>query len=491
MATLMRCLFTPLLLAALAACSPDQAPEPEKVKRPNVLLIVVDTLRADRISAYGYARETTPVLDALAEQGVLASDVTAQASWTKPSMVSMFQGRYVTSYRDAFFEDTPTLAETFQRAGYHTLGIVGNGLLSEKTGFDRGFDHYESRSKKIGQGGRTLPAREAAELIGDAAAPLEFATERRPDDEHVPFFAYLHFMDPHGPYKAHPKLAKHLPVSAGAKRWNLQTQRLRYGATHPGAVVANELWQEMAEDMARYDQEVYTCDVYIGIVLDFLERRGALENTIVAVVSDHGEGLWDHVSPAEALNPAAAPRDHFFRPHGKVLYEELVRTPMILKGPGVPAGQRIDSPVENIDLFPTLLELCDLAPTGGLHGQSLVPAMSGQGTGREHVFSSVDMFCSSVRSPGATTDWKLIVPTEHYPARKVELFDISTDPSELQNLAAARPEVVARLRTTLEAWADDHPTQTNLGQKKDQQTLEDLKALGYADGDEGEGQSDD
>jgi arylsulfatase A-like enzyme len=96
------------------------------------------------------------------------------------------------------------------------------------------------------------------------------------------------------------------------------------------------------------------------------------------------------------------------------------------------------------------------------------------------------MFCSSVRSPGATTDWKLIVPTEHYPARKIELFDIRTDPSELQNLAAARPEVVARLRATLDAWATAHPTQTTLALYKDPQTRADLKALGYADGDEGQ-----
>jgi len=476
MDTHMRCLSVSISLAALASCSPTS--QPGNRERPNVLLIVVDTLRADRVSAYGYGRETTPVLDALAAQGVLAEDVTAQASWTMPSMVSMLQGRYVTSYRDIFFEDTPTLAETYQRAGYHTLGIVGNGLLSEKAGFDRGFDHYESRSKKEG----SHPAREAAELIGDATAPLELATEKGTGEEHAPFFAYLHLMDPHGPYKAHPEWEKHLPVSAGANRWNLQTQRLRYGATHPGAVVANELWREMAEDMARYDQEVYTCDVYIGIVLDLLERRGALENTIVAVVSDHGEGLWDHLSPAEALNSAAAPRDYFYRPHGKVLYEELVRTPMILKGPGIPAGQRIDSPAENVDLFPTLLELCDLAMPDGLHGQSLVPAMHGEETGREHVFSSVDMFCSSVRT--ASEGWKLIVPTEHFPKRKVELFDIRTDPSELKNLAEARPEVVARLRATLDEWTAAHPTQTNLGQKKDQQTLDDLKALGYAEGEE-------
>jgi arylsulfatase A-like enzyme len=487
-------------------------------------LIVVDTLRADRVSAYGYGRETTPVLDVLAAQGVLAEDVTAQASWTLPSMVSMFQGRYVTTYRDVFFEDTPTLAETFQRAGYHTFGIVGNGLLSEKKGFDRGFDHYESRSKKEG----SHPAREAAELIGDATAPLELATERGTDEEHAPFFAYLHLMDPHGPYKAHPEWEEQLPVSHGADRWTFQTQRLSYDATHPGGIVANQLWREMAEDMARYDQEVYTCDVYIGIVLDYLERRGVLENTIVAVVSDHGEGLWDHVSPPDVLInprcpvceeavdaavlsdykgrsvafccenckktfnedpdsfkenlPEESPRNHFFRPHGKVLYEELVRTPMILKGPGIPAGHRIESAAENVDLFPTLLELCDLAMPDGLHGQSLVPAMHGKGTGREHSFSSVDMFCSSVRT--ASEGWKLIVPTEHYPARKIELFDIRTDPSELKNLAGARPEVVARLRATLDEWAAAHPTQTNLGQKKDQQTLDDLKALGYAEGEE-------
>ena len=480
MATPMRCLSVSLSLAALAACSP--ANQPENRKRPNVLLIVVDTLRADRVSAYGYERETTPVLDALAAQGVLASDVTAQASWTMPSMVSMLQGRYVTSYRDVFFEDTPTLAEAFQGAGYHTLGIVGNGLLSKKAGFDRGFDHYEARSKKIGQEGRTLPAREAAELIGDATAPLSQATQLDDEGEQIPFFAYIHLMDPHGPYKAHPEWEEQLPVTAGANNWNQQTQRQAYEATHPNAVAQPGTWREMAEDRARYDQEVYTGDAYIGIVLKFLEQRGALENTIVAVVSDHGEGLWDHVSPPEGLNAKATPREYFFRPHGKVLYEEVIATPMILKGPGIPAGHRIESPAENVDLFPTLLELCDLAKPDGLHGQSLVPAMHGEETGREHSFSSVDMFCSSVRT--ASEGWKLIVPTEHFPKRKVELFDIRTDPSELKNLAEAQPEVVARLRATLDEWTAAHPTQTNLGQKKDQQTLDDLKALGYAEGEE-------
>ncbi len=484
----MRFVSVSIILAALSACSSGGEQAVAEGARPNVLLIVVDTLRADRVSAYGYTRSTTPQLDALAARGVLASDVTAQASWTLPSMVSMLQGRYVTSYRDVFFEDSPTLAEYFQAAGYHTLGIVGNGLLSSKSGFDRGFDHYEARSKKIGQGGRTLPAREAAELIGDAAQPLTAALTPGPSGERTPLFAYLHLMDPHGPYKAHPEWEAQLPLEQGADQWQWSTQRERYSATHPNVQVEPQVWRGMAEDMARYDQEIYTCDVYIGIVLDLLERQGALENTIVAVVSDHGEGLWDHQSPPENLSLSASPREHFFRAHGNLLYQEIIATPMILRGPGIPEGHRIETPVENVDLFPTLLELCNLAPPDGLHGRSLVPAMFGRDSGREEVFSSV-LQGRSVRT--AADGLKLIVPSEYFPLREIELFDIRTDPRELQNLAEGQPEVVARLHALIESWADEHPTQTNLGSEKSQETLDDLKALGYAtDEDESESESD-
>ena len=130
-----------LLLLALAPACPDAEPEGP----PDVYLIVIDTLRADRLSCYGYPRTTSPFLDELAAEGALFLENTSQSSWTKPSMVSLMSGAYVTAYRDVMPDGVPSLAQSFQDAGYHTIGVVGNVLLSSKLGFDRGFDHYDAR----------------------------------------------------------------------------------------------------------------------------------------------------------------------------------------------------------------------------------------------------------------------------------------------------------------------------------------------------------
>ncbi len=458
------------------ACTSDPGQEPS-TGRPNVLLIVVDTLRADRLSSYGYERPTSPVMDALAARGTRASDVTAQASWTQPSMVSMMQGRYVTSYRDVFFDDGPTLAEVFKGSGYRTLGVVGNGLLSQEDEFDRGFDQYSSRSKKIGQNGRTRPAREAAELVGDAADPLSRITEPEKDGSLPPFFAYLHFMDPHGPYQPNPRFDEQLPVAPAD--WDFKRQRELFASRYNGELGAPGEWETMGHHNACYDQEVRTVDEFIGIVLDFLDRQGVLENTIVAVVSDHGEGLYDHESPpGPAANPAT-PTQHFFRQHGKVQYEELIATPMILKGPGIPEGFVIDGPVENIDLFPTLLELCKCELPEGLHGQSLVPSFTEEGIDRDKVYSSI-LESRSVRE--ATSGWKLIAPTHYFPARDVELFNLIDDPMERHDVAQSQPQVVERLQQALELFLLEYPTESNLGRESSEQRKGDLEGLGYGGG---------
>lgn len=470
-----------LLLVVAAGCGDGE--EPVAQRPPNVVVVVVDTLRADRLGAYGYGRDTSPVLDRLAREGALFADVTAQCSWTLPSMVSLFQGRYVTSYRDVYLEDAPTLAEVFRGAGYRTVGVVGNGLLSTAAGFDRGFEHYDAR-KAPRPGGRSSAARRADELFEAARGPLLQALATEADGAAPPpLFAYLHFMDPHGPYANHDAYAAALPVAPDASGVDLSRQRTEYAAAFPDRATrpaTAEIWLEMHRELARYDQEVRYADEYLGLVLELLEGAGALENTVVAVVSDHGEGLYGHRTPPGRSLPAKpGPHQYFFLEHGKVLYRELVGTPMILWGVGVPAGLRIEPSVENVDLYPSLLALAGVEPPPGLHGRSLTPALRGEELAVRSAHSAILEARSARRADG----WKLILPTEHGEGRDAELYRLTDDPRELENLAEHRPEIVQELRGELDRWLEAHPTPTSLGRPKSQQTLEDMKELGYA-GDE-------
>ena len=471
-----------LLLLALAACRP--AVEASEARLPNVVVVVIDTLRADHLGAYGYPRPTSPVIDRLAAEGVLFEDVTSQCSWTLPSMVSMFQSRYLTSYRDVYLDDAPTLAEVFRAAGYRTVGVVGNGLLSAEAGFDRGFDHYDAR-KTAQAGTRSSAARRADELFAAAVGPLTAALAPEGGAPPPPLFAYLHFMDPHGPYAQHDAYAGELPLAPGASEVDLSRQRAEFEAAFPDRAhqpEASGAWDDMAREIARYDQEVRYADEYVDRLLVLLQEHDALANTVLAIVADHGEGLYDHRTPPGRDLPAhPGPQRFFFREHGKQLYEELIGTPMILWGRDVPVGQRVAQPVENVDLFPTLLELARLEAPEDVHGRSLVPTFEGRPLLERHQFSAV-LEESAVRDPRGA--WKLIVPTELGAGRDVRLFDLLEDPRELDNLAEARPEAVAELSRALEDWARDHPTETSLGRKKSRQTEDDLQELGYVDKEE-------
>lgn len=471
--------FLPRLLLPLFVVSCGAPPEPEAPRRPNVLVVVIDTLRADRVGAYGYGRDTSPVLDRLAREGALFADVTAQCSWTLPSMVSLFQGRYVTSYRDVYLEDAPTLAEVFRDAGYRTVGVVGNGLLSTAAGFDRGFAHYDAR-KAARPGGRSSAARRADELFEAARGPLLQALAPEPDGAAPPpLFAYLHFMDPHGPYANHDAYAAALPTDPEESGVDLSRQRAEYADAFPVRAARQataDIWREMHLELARYDQEVRYADEYLGLVLELLEGAGALENTVVAVVADHGEGLYDHRTPSgRSLPEKPGPHQWFFLEHGKVLYRELVGTPMILWGAGVPAGVRIEPSVENVDLFPSLLALADVAPPPGLQGRSLAPALRGEPLDERSAHSAI----LEARSVRRADGWKLILPTEHGAGRSVELYQLRDDPGELENLAERQPEIVQALRGDLDRWLREHPTETSLGRPKSEDTLKDMAELGY------------
>ena len=468
-----------LVLGGLAAGCGGSKDVP---RRPDVVLICIDTLRADRLSCYGYPRPTTPRLDRLAKEGARLGDVTAQSSWTLPSMVSMFSGHYLTDYRDRLDPEVPTLAETFQHAGYRTVGVVGNILMQPHGGFDRGFDHYDARTAKNEPGDDRARARMIDTLARELWGPLDEALAPDVDGERPPLFLYLHPFDPHNPYTGAEYLERELPRTEALpvlpKGWQLDAIKT-FGPVKPGGPGPAKI----RIGRGLYDQDVRYTDDQLGLILERLEELGVLENCVVAVVSDHGEGLWDRLSP---LPPEELRKQHldtfFYQQHGAHLYQEAVFTPFLLWGTGVPAGVVIDLPVENVDLFPTLLELCGVPARHELHGRSLVPLLRGeQPTNWRHAVFSHVLYSQAIRD--VRTGDKLIVPTEH--GRRAgateELYRLGTDWRERDDVIASDPETAAHLRRRLERWNERYPTRSTLGGPKSDEEKKHLGDLGYTE----------
>lgn len=455
-----------LALALFTSCS-QQTEE----RQPDVLLLVIDTLRADHLGCYGYERPTSPVIDEIAERGVIFKNNSSQAPWTLPSMSSMMTSRYFTAHRDFPDEDTPTLVESFKAAGYHTIGIVGNPLLEAEHGFGRGFDEYSTYAGD-------LPA-----LTERVLVPLDLVLEQ---EERKPIFLYVHPFDPHAPYVEHPEFDRELPLDEAPEilpaGWQ-QELLTRYGPAPP---TDDSNWSVALSGLDRerglYDQEVRFTDKHTGELLELLEQRGISDSLLIALVSDHGEGLWEQLSPAprERLK-TFAPKDLFFGGHGHDLSEQALRTPFILAGPGVPEGLHLNAPVENVDLFPTLLSLCGLPRPGDLHGIDLCELFSEPAEPAEWRTETYAYIRHAVTLRDEEAQLKIVVPTafgvkkEFPPAT---LHRLSDDPLEREDLSKVLPDELSRLNARLEAYLERYPTTTErVGERVSQERL---NALGYA-----------
>ncbi len=416
------------LILAFAACGADALPD----TRPDLVLVVVDTLRADRLSTFGYARPTTPRLDALGAQGAVFLDATAQSSWTLPSMASLLSGRHLFVNAKRLPPAVPALAERLAAAGYETAAFLGNPAVSRAGKFDRGFQHF------IG--------REVTQDITWTAPVLEqvladwLAANPRTDK---PRFLYLHFMDPHWPYE--PPDAPALDGAPTVRDDTLTAWTERTKAAGPGA----PLYQRFDADrrlildaLARYDGEVAVTDRIIGQVLERLAASAAAaprapRALFSVLTADHGEMLWDHLHhPAKIDELPASQRtlsNVFFRDHSYHMFQELVRVPLLAAGPGIPAGQRVDTPVENVDIAPTLLRAAGLPDDPDLSGRALQDVLAGTARPRTAIFSHAQE-ATLVRKPD--TAYKLVFPTETGDALRmpIQLYKLDTDPHERDNL---------------------------------------------------------
>jgi arylsulfatase A-like enzyme len=439
------------LTSIVLACGPaeDQLDDPTRLAKLDkhndlsLVLVLIDTLRADRLSSYGYARQTSPHLDALAARGIRFADVQSQSSWTKASMASLWTGTYpnqtgVTRWSHALPEARVLPAELLRDAGFRTVGLWRNGWVAPQFGFDQGFDRYLRPAPRppgvevrhSNPSAARLPGTDL-DLIASAAEFLHTVREER-------FFLYLHLMDVH--------------------------QYVYDGSSDFGTSYSDV-----------YDNSIHWVDRNLGLLLAKLDELELRERTLIVVASDHGEAFGEHGHEG----------------HAQDLHRETVHVPLVVGLPfelGDPVV--IEEPVENIDLWPTLLDVLGLPPLPEASGRSLWPlALAAAGAAPDQASATGTRVAQLDRywgrrhqapRPLATVqegNYRLFELGDENHA----LYDWSRDPNEQRDMSAAHPEVVEHLRAQLEAVRTNGPmsmlqpktvalSDLDLGQ---------LRALGY------------
>jgi arylsulfatase A-like enzyme/Tfp pilus assembly protein PilF len=432
--------FTFLLFLTSGCRRNEKATESIPKRDANILLITLDTTRADHLSCYSglspaasrrFKGANTRHLDALSRRGVLFARATAQAPLTLPSHASMMTGKYPPLHglrgMEGFALDKPlpTLASITQANGFATAAFVGSRVLARHFGLANGFASYDddmgSRTQEDSATG-VFAERRAAAVTERALGWLKANAQSR-------FFLWAHYFDPHTPYDP-PEPYKHA----------------------------------YAQDA--YSGEIAYMDEQVGRLLDGLAQMGLAPRTLIAVIGDHGESLGEHGEMT----------------HGVFLYESTLHIPFILAGPGVPAGKVITEQVRSIDLMPTLLDLAKLPSSAEAQGVSLSPLMR-QGTraGSDHSYSEtlyprIYMGWSELRAM-RTAKWKFIA------APRPELYNLENDPSEERNLISMFPSDAEQLRKDLWKIAGVERRQEKLATRPaDGKTLRELESLGYLSG---------
>ncbi len=414
-------------------------------RKPNIVLIGIDSLRADHLSCYGYPRLTSPYIDRFAQGGTLFEKTYSPYIPTTSGYGSMLTGMDVFNtqmvalrHQGPLRPEVATMPEILKTAGYNTtcVGFRGNPA-------SRGFDTYIDF---VGWGSWNEGRSPKAQNLNDVTLPEldRLAKEREP------FFLFLRHMDPHAPYlppqpfermfyhgnECNPRNKSMDPVMAFKPFCDFFATWMPPGITDKDYVIA------------QYDGAIAYMDSAIQNIFTALEAKNILDNTIVIINSDHGETLYDH--------------DCYFDHHG--IYDQTLHVPLIIRYPRlVPAGKRVAGYNRHQDLLPTVLELAEIETDIPFDGKSLMPLVDGTVDSYDSEFYITE--CTWMRKHGwRTPEWKLIVALEpdfHFKP-PVELYNLVEDPGENNNLVDAEPGVVALLRERMEAWISKREAETGL-----------------------------
>ncbi len=410
----------------------------------NLVFVLIDTLRADRLSAYGYERDTSPVLKALGDSGIRFEDALAQSSWTKTSMASLWSSTYpatnkITRFPDAFPDAIHSPTEILKEAGFHTVGIFRNGWVAPNFGFDQGFDLY-LRPKVLKRPAGLLQKNPSAFKLPGTDVDLTQAAQeflRGKRDER--FFLYLHYMDVH-----------------------------QY--VYDDSVDFGSGFSDI------YDASIRWVDANVGTLVAELQHLGLMERTILVVASDHGEAF----------------HEHGIEGHANSLYRETTHVPWLIALPfRLDPGIVVETPVENVDIWPTLLEMLGLPAQSHAEGRSVLPLI--EAAARRERGPARPRFAFLDENWGVrNADPKPLATVGDDGFRlvrrrgEVELYDVTRDPGEQSDVARRHPGEVARLNALLEEHFQSPEPEWGPPERVSLTDLElgQLRALGYVIPDE-------
>ncbi len=409
----------------------------------NLLFVLIDTMRADRLSAYGYDRETSPNIDALAATGVRFAENLSQSSWTKTSMASLWTGSYpvrtgVTRSPQVISEDAWMPAEILQAAGFRTFAIWRNGWIRPAFGFSQGFEIYHSpRAGPIPASVRR--ERPAVSIVGTDQDTIFSAMEFLRSHGNERWFLYLHLMDVH--------------------QYVYDEESALFGTSYSDI----------------YDNSIHWVDRVLSSLIAELDARGLREKTLIVLAADHGEAFGEHGREG----------------HARDVYGEVTTTPLIISFPfRLEPEVVVEAPTENVDIWPTLLDMLGLPPLDDADGRSRLPEILAVARGvpaPEHAeprFAHIDQAWARSGRPA-----RPMVSVSDGPFRLFrregagtpELYDLSVDRYEQVDLASERPEVLARMTKLAEDYLAKPPASWSGGPDVEinPQELEELRALGY------------
>jgi arylsulfatase A-like enzyme len=459
-----------LAILAVLSCrggSPPPRPSPTPALRTgnglSVLLITIDTLRADHLGVYGYARPTSPHIDALAQRGTVFDRAFTFWPKTRGSFVMMMTGRRpsqngYSKEHPVLLDFNPTLASVLKQAGYKTTAVVDNPNVAAQHGYARGFERYRETWEEPAL--KTETERSHA-ITEDGIAYLRTA---RPDQ---PFFLWLHYVNPHAPYTPPAPFDRQFLDGSGVGPILPAVSGFHSGVKKEWAVPGKRLGYYVSQ----YDGEIASVDAEVGRVLDALGASPVADKTAVVLTSDHGESLGEH--------------DYYFD-HGEDLFDPCLEIPLIMTMPGASGGRRSSELTSTLDLVPTILDAVKVSYPPDLAGTSVLAAvMGGAEPGRERLFAQND------RNLSATFDarHKLVDTPRDDKITDTALYDRKRDPGETRDVRPREPEAFRVSRRELDLFLDRanrewaKTKQLVLGKKGEQPVTsaacESMRALGY------------
>ena len=436
-------LATSLTLACLACGGREERPR-------LVVLVSIDTLRADHLGLYGYERPTSPSLDALALESTVFDEAMSSSPWTLPAHATLLTGLYpsrhgLTSHERYLSSSLTTLAQVFSRQGYRTAAVVNSHNLGPEFGLDRGFQQYRYVEERAE---RQEPS---TEITDQAMEWVKGAGE-------TPLFLFLHYYDVHSDYASLPEYETELlrPYDGIADGSTAQLASYREGKVSLSPSDAPNL-------IDRYDAGIRQMDAEIGRFLDFLRERGLWEDALFVLTSDHGEEFFEHGGVL----------------HGQTQYQEVIRVPLLVKGPGVPHGRRVPTPVSLVDIAPTLLERAGIAAPEGLDGVDVALLWSEGDRELEarYLFSEADHnnvehdITRSVRYKSFKLHFNRL-------SREYRIYDLSRDPAEQADVSADQKQAFAALSERLDRFIASDKMEAPVRALSEEE-IEKLRSLGY------------